>query len=268
MPLTDFEDLALHVEVHEGTGPHLLLLHGFLSSRAQWRVNLAGLARVCRPVVVELLAHGRSAAPEDETPYRVASYVAAFEHLRQRLGAERWAVCGQSFGAGITWRYALSHPDRVLAQVATNSMSAFQPAGKLGTPAQIAERAAAIAAGGAEAIAALPFHPSNARRFPDAVRDEMVADAALIPAEGLARCMAVTVPGLSVAADVAATRVPSLLVNGLWEKSFQPLRQALPGQLPGVEVVDLEGGHSINVEVADGFNAAVGAFLARHAGGR
>ena len=35
------------VDVHPGEGPPMLLMHGFLSSRSQWRANLAALAAVC-----------------------------------------------------------------------------------------------------------------------------------------------------------------------------------------------------------------------------
>ena len=64
--------MKLYVEVETGgTGPYLLLVHGFLSSRAQWRPNLEGLRRFCRPVVVELWGHGRSPTPDDPEAYRV-----------------------------------------------------------------------------------------------------------------------------------------------------------------------------------------------------
>ena len=117
----------LHVEVHPGAGPPVLLLHGICSSRAQWRPNLAALAEVATPVVVELLGHGRSGSPEDPAEYSVATYLARFETLRESLGAERWAICGQSFGAGLTLNYALAHPDRITAQIFTNSASGIGP---------------------------------------------------------------------------------------------------------------------------------------------
>ena len=103
----------LYYEVHEGDGPYLLLVHGLLSSRAQWRPNLRALQRVSRPVVVELLGHGRSPAPHGPDAYRPDAYSRAFEELREALGAERWLVCGQSLGAALTFRYALSHPERL-----------------------------------------------------------------------------------------------------------------------------------------------------------
>ena len=33
----------LHVDVHDGNGPYLLLVHGMLSSRVQWMPNLDAL---------------------------------------------------------------------------------------------------------------------------------------------------------------------------------------------------------------------------------
>src|SRR5450759_2376488 len=123
--------MKLHVEVEPGgRGPHLLLVHGFLSSRAQWRPNLAALKRHVRPVIVELWGHGRSPVPEDPAAYRVASYIDAFDAIRRELGVDRWLVCGQSFGAGLTIRYAHSHPAHVIAQIFTNSVSALSAPGE------------------------------------------------------------------------------------------------------------------------------------------
>ena len=90
----------MHVEVSErGVGPYLLLVHGLCSSRAQWRPNREALETFSRPVVIELLGHGRSESPDDPGAYRVGAYIERFEALRVDLGVEKWAVCGQSFGA-------------------------------------------------------------------------------------------------------------------------------------------------------------------------
>ena len=87
-----------HYEVHPGRGPYLLLVHGVISSREQWCLNLAELAEVSRPVVVELLGHGRSPAPAELAAYHPDRYVEAFEQIRAELGAERWIALGQSLG--------------------------------------------------------------------------------------------------------------------------------------------------------------------------
>ena len=115
----------LHVDVHDGDGPYLLLVHGMLSSRAQWMPNLAAFSQYSRPVVVELWGHGRSPTPEQPHHYTPDAYVAQFERLREELGAERWLICGQSLGASLTLRYVLTHPRRAIAHVFTNTNSAL-----------------------------------------------------------------------------------------------------------------------------------------------
>ena len=111
--------------MHGQQGPYLLLVHGFLSSRAHWLLNLQALGTSFRPVVIELFGHARSPTPDDAAAYSPDAYVEEFEAIRELLGADRWFVCGQSLGAALTLRYSLDHPDRVTAQVFTNSNSAL-----------------------------------------------------------------------------------------------------------------------------------------------
>lgn len=251
-----------YFETHEGVaGPHLLMVHGFLSSRSQWRINLPALKKVAHPVLLELLGHGRSPAPETAENYAVASYISAFERIRSDLGAERWVVCGQSFGAGLAIQYALEHPDRVMGLVFTNSISALSPKDDPERAQAQAERARSIEQGGRDALEALRIHPRHAKRFPEDIKAEMVADAERIAPEGILRSISLTSPDLSIAHRLGEVAVPALLVNGTWEKRFQPMRAKVAAELPGVRVVDLEGGHSINIEAAEGFDRAVTEFV-------
>lgn len=248
--------------VHDrGDKPYLMLLHGVMSSRAQWMDNVEALKEVCNPVVVELLGHGRSPAPADPARYTPQAYVAFFDALRAELGATDWFVCGQSFSAGLTMRYSLTHPDRVRGQIFTNSVSAFAPAD---TPERQADRARAVAdlrQLGREALPDQRFFPRSQGRLPDAVYKAMLADAYQIDPEALALSNEMTVPGLSVRDQFHLTRVPTLLVNGAWEKAFQPVAEFAGQQLPGMQRGDLDGGHTINAENPAGFNRAVIAFI-------
>lgn len=252
-----------YFEVHDaGQGPHVMFLHGFLSSRAQWRPNHAGLTSFCRPVLVELLGHGRSPAPTDPQAYTVGSYLASFEQIRRQVGAERWFVCGQSFGAGLVVQYALRHPGRIPGLVFTNSLSAMTPKGNPDREAQQQQRVDAIKAGGREGLESIRIHPRHAKRLPEDAKRELVADAAQISLEGVIHSWQTTSPQLSIVDVLGQLPMPALLVNGLWEKRFQPMRDEAARRLPGLEIVDLDGGHSVNMEAADGFNAAVRGFLA------
>jgi pimeloyl-ACP methyl ester carboxylesterase len=254
--------MKLHVEAEiGGTGPYLLLVHGFLSSRAQWRANLEDLKTFCRPVVVELWGHGRSPTPDDPQAYRVATYIAAFDGIRRDLGADRWLVCGQSFGAGLTIRYAHQYAAHVAGQIFTNSMSALSAPGERDDEPGRLKRADALERDGMAALEALRFHPRFATRFPPEVKREMLDDVALISPTAVANAVRYTTPQLSVTDCLGALTVPTLLINGRWEKPFQPLRTRAAELLPSLAVVDLDGGHSINIESAAQFNDAVARFV-------
>lgn len=250
----------LHFDLHEGAGPPLLLVHGFLSSRAQWAANLAGLRRFSTPVTVELWGHGRSPAPEDPALYHPLAYVEQFEAIREAIGGPRWYVCGQSFGAGLTLRYSLERPEVFIGQAFTNSLSGLgEPEAGAAAERRIGLRA--IMASGAP-LTQIPFHPAHGTRLHAAVRSALAEDAALLSRQGLLLGMTHTRPDLSMRAELARIRVPTLMVQGLWEKNFRPLAEFAVEALPGMAVARLEGGHSINAEAVDAFDTAIAAHLA------
>lgn len=254
----------LHVEVHPGRGPHALLVHGMLSSRAQWRPNLAGLSTVCQPVVVELWGHGRSPTPPCDRDFHPDGYVAAFERIRTSMAIDKWFVIGQSLGAALTLRYSLDHPERVLAQVFTNSVSALMDGAR--RPGAEGRRSTAerIRTEGRDALERMPVHPRNGTRLPEDIRRALVEDAATLSPEGVARTLLHTVPAASVLPRVGATAVPTLLVAGRHEAAFAGPRATAMATIPGLEVVDLDAGHAVNLQQPAAFDRAVVAFLDRH----
>ncbi|MFC3227101.1 alpha/beta fold hydrolase [Marinibaculum pumilum] len=250
----------LHFDVHEGDGPPLLLVHGFMSSRAQWAANLPALKRVASPVTVELWGHGRSPVPEDPALHDPRAYAEQFEAIRNEIGGESWYAVGQSFGAGLTLRYSLLCPEALFGQAFTNSLSGLASDG----PDAAAERAARLRglfAAGAP-LTELPFHPRNGRRLHPAVRAALEADAGLLTPAGLLGCIEGSRPTLSVLGDLERIAVPTLMVVGVWEKAFLPLAALAQARLPGLRTVRLDGGHSINAEAVAAFDAALAAHLA------
>ncbi len=237
--------------------PVLMLVHGFMSSNAQWLANRAALAREFRLVMVELWGHGRSPEPEDPACVSVDGYVAEFERIRREVGAQRWGLIGQSYGAGLTIRYALAKPSRCVGVLVTNSRSAF---GRIGASPERAQRSLPDAA--SFEPRRLPYHPIHARRFPEHVKAALVADADGISAATV-RNGGVLGAGLNCVAQLADLTVPVEIVNGLYEKPFQRDLEMLRERMPGLDVVDLEGGHSVNVEAASEFDAAACAFFER-----
>lgn len=255
----------LYFEVHPGNGPYLLLVHGFLSSRAQWMLNLEALSKVSQPVVVELLGHGRSPAPESPNPYKPEGYVKGFEQIRRRLSVPKWLVCGQSLGAALTLRYAIDHPEVFMAHAITNSMSAFREIDDEESAIKGAEFfAQRLLEAGPEGIKSIPVHPLQARFLKKEVREVLVEDCEKLNVLGVANTVRYTAADLSLREECEKNKVPTLLICGKREKRFQPLRDFAAVHIPLIEIVDLDAGHAVNIDAAEEFNQAVTAFFLRN----
>jgi len=238
-------------------GPPILMLHGFLSSNAQWDLNRDALGKHYRLLMVELPGHGRSPALEHADDYTIAALVTELEVLRCAHDVERWWVCGQSLGGAIAILYCLLHPERVLGLVFTNTRAAFgiQRQGvsaNSGVPPQITS------------TRDLAVHPINAKRLPEPVKQRLVdaADAMDIGAVNHFLGRRHTWKSTERMIELA---MPVLLVNGRWEKAFQPFVDQAGELIPDLQVVTLEGGHAINAEQPDQFNRAVAEFIAGYA---
>lgn len=254
----------LHWDTHGGTGPHLLLVHGFLSSRAQWSLNLEALQAFCQPVTVELFGHGRSPSPANVECYRPAHYLKCFEAIRQHLGIERWFVLGYSLGAGLTIRYALDQSERVIGHLFTNSSSGLADADQQAAWRSTAPAAAqSIRLGGHKAMERIPVHPKHARKLPRSVVADLIRDAQLHDPEGIARTLEITNPEVSVRLRIAENTRPAALVLGNREKRFKPHKAFIEANMPQLTIVELDAGHGMNMEVPAAFNQAVRTFLSQ-----
>ncbi|MCR4265165.1 alpha/beta fold hydrolase [Nitratireductor sp. ZSWI3] len=247
----------------ESHRPPLLLVHGLLSSRRHWLPNRA-LSETFRLIRVDLPAHGASRPPSRSEDARPEALARALDAVRETLGIARWYLCGQSFGAGLSLRYALDFPDRCIAHAFTNGNAALRAAWPDKARSENEELCSRIATQGHTAIRDLPYHPAHARRFPSEIHAMLSADADTVDPEGFALLIKEAIPRLSARERLSELQVPTLLVNGLLERRFQPARAWLAAAHPGVEIVDLQGGHSINIECPEAFNAALRRFFKRY----
>ena len=254
-------EAMLYHEVCGNRGPYMLMVHGLMSSRVQWQKNIEALSQCCRPVVVELLGHGRSPSPDDPEQYHPDAYLAEFEKIRTALGVDRWFICGQSLGASLTIRYCLAHPEKVFAQVFTNSRSAFS---ETSTPTKTGAITAMIRSEGQDALARMPVHPAKSRYLDPEIKKALIDDIALLNMTGFANTLQFMAPLTSVRDQVHRNQVPTLMVVGKYDKSFMPLRDYARQHMTCLEEVVLAGGHAVNIDAADGFNAAVCDFMSRH----
>ena len=251
-----------HYDIHEGDGPPLLMVHGMLSSRAQWLPNIEALKAISTPVVLELFGHGRSAAPEDPDCYHPDYYIDAFETIRERLGVEKWHVMGYSLGAGLTIRYCHDKPERVISQMFTNSSSAFAESE---TTKKVRDQGDKIISlyesQGMKAVESIAVHPKNATRLPKEIKDALLEDCELLDSVAVAKGIVHTNGNSSIRSIAHKNTVPALLLYGEKEERFSPHKDYAVEQMARLEVVHLPAGHAVNIEAADEFNDAVILFL-------
>ncbi|WP_037853442.1 alpha/beta fold hydrolase [Streptomyces sp. NRRL S-340] len=101
----------LHL-VEQGTGPLVLLVHGFPESWYSWRHQLPALAAAgYRAVALDVRGYGRSSKPAATHAYRMLDLVADNVALVRALGEERAVIVGHDWGSNIAATSALLHPE-------------------------------------------------------------------------------------------------------------------------------------------------------------
>ncbi len=99
-----------------GSGPPILLLHGFPQTHLMWRGVAPLLARKFTIVCADLRGYGRSGCPvstPDHAPYAKRAIAQDMVTVMERLGFPRFAVAGHDRGGRVAYRMALDHPDRI-----------------------------------------------------------------------------------------------------------------------------------------------------------
>ena len=111
MTSMQIRDVSLDVNV-VGSGPPLLLMHGGPGADQWTLLPFRRLADRFTLVFYDHRCNGRSTgAPVESMTWD--NLTADADALRERLGFERWAVLGHSFGGHVALEYALRYPDRV-----------------------------------------------------------------------------------------------------------------------------------------------------------
>jgi len=99
-----------------GSGPPLLLLHGFPQTHAMWRGVAPRLAHSFTVVCADLRGYGQSGCPvstPDHAPYAKRAMARDMVTIMERLGFPRFSVAGHDRGGRVAYRMALDHPARV-----------------------------------------------------------------------------------------------------------------------------------------------------------
>jgi haloacetate dehalogenase len=99
-----------------GSGPPLLLLHGYPQTHVEWHRIAPRFASRFTVVMTDLRGYGDSSKPADgdnHSGYSKRAMARDQVELMHALGFDRFAVVGHDRGARVAWRMALEHPASV-----------------------------------------------------------------------------------------------------------------------------------------------------------
>ena len=273
MTRVDVDDLALNVE-QAGSGPPVVLLHGFTGSAAGWAPLVELLSPWFTTLAVDLVGHGASDAPATVERYRMPRCVddlAALLAPRLRaLGHERACWLGYSMGGRTALHVAVRHPQLVSALVLEGASPGLPTAEERAARVAADEALAArIERDGVEAFVdeweAQPLFATQAS-LPRERREAIRAGRLACSTAGLANSLR----GMGTGAQeplhdrLGEVRAPALLIAGALDEKFGEIARGMARSLPHATIEFVaDAGHAAHVERPGAFGDAVLAFLRR-----
>ncbi|RLT34125.1 MAG: 2-succinyl-6-hydroxy-2,4-cyclohexadiene-1-carboxylate synthase [Chloroflexi bacterium] len=264
----DIDGLNLHAEV-AGSGPPIVLVHGFTGTGASWRSLVEALAPDCTTIAVDLVGHGRSGCPEALDRYQMRRAVDDLAVMLHALGHDRATWLGYSLGGRVALQVAVHRPDVVDALVLESATPGIATA---------EEREARIAADEAlaqklerEGLEAFVNHWQSIALWDSQQRTLTDDQRAALRRGRLAqnpRGLALSLRGMGTGSQpwvgdrLGEVRVPVLLTAGTLDTKFSAIAREMASSVPTatMQLID-DAGHAAHLERPDAFHAMVREFL-------
>jgi pimeloyl-ACP methyl ester carboxylesterase len=249
MPILDRDGVKIHYEVH-GSGPTLLLTHGYSSTSTMWNGQIDALSKHHKLVLWDMRGHGQSDYPEDPAAYSEALTISDMAALLDEVGATSAIVGGLSLGGYMSLAFYRSHPERVRALLIIDTGPGFK-----NEDARDAWNKRAHDTGDRFEREGLAVLQSLSReRSSVSHRD----------ASGLARAARgmLTQRDASVMESLPAIKVPALVIVGADDTPFLAASDYMAAKIPGAKKVIIPAaGHAVNIDQPQAFVEAVLPFL-------
>jgi 3-oxoadipate enol-lactonase len=244
-----------------GSGPSVVLLHGYPFSRSMWREQVEELKQTHRVVIPDLRGHGESAVtPAPATMQDMALDVAV---IMENLNISRATVGGLSMGGYVALAFYRLFPLRVRSLVLADTRAqADTEEGKQNRAVQAEKALQEGMEGIADALLPKLLAPETVAKRPDIVkrvREMMVKT----EPEGAAAALHGMAQRQDQTAFLSRIISPTLIIVGR-EDSLAPLADAemMHREIGGSRLVIIEGAaHIPNIERPEEFNRAFVKFL-------
>ena len=127
--IVDTNGIRMHI-AEQGTGPLVVLCHGFPESWYSWRHQLAALADAgFHAVAPDMRGYGQTDRPAEIDQYTLLHLVGDIVGLLDALGEPSAVIAGHDWGAPVAWHAALLRPDRFRAVIGLSVP--FRPRGSV-----------------------------------------------------------------------------------------------------------------------------------------
>jgi len=249
MPKIDRDGIKLHYEVH-GSGPVLILTHGYSSTSAMWQGQIDALSKHHKLVLWDMRGHGQSDYPDDPSAYSEAHTVADMAALLDEVGARRAIVGGLSLGGYMSLAFYRVHPERVSALLIIDTGPGFKK-----DDARAAWNRRAHDTGDRFEREGLAVLKSASRERSTVSHRE---------ASGLAHAARgmLTQRDARVIESLPDIKVPALVVVGADDAPFLAASDYMAAKIPGArKLVIPAAGHAVNIDQPQAFIDAVLPFL-------
>jgi len=240
----------------EGSGPALLLLHGWALDMNSW--DLVAPRLTGRFTVLRFDRRGFGLSEGEPDIHRNVDDLAA---VLDAAGLERAALLGMSQGARLALHFALRHPRRASALILDGA-----PAIEAETELPLAQYRQQLQDGGIPALQALVSRHPLMQLHATAAGTQTLLRTILARYRGLDLMHAVP---RADAPDLRQIKVPALIINGREDSAERrQAGQLLQQAIAGARRTELAGaGHLALLDDPDGYAQAVSGFLHSTVGG-
>ena len=268
MRVSTDDGVGLAVEV-TGSGPALLLAHGFTGAKEDFADHVDDLAQHSTVVTFDHRGHGESDKPDREDAYSLDRLAADTLAVADALGLDRFRLLGHSMGGMVARRLVLAVPERVTGLILMGT-SPGKPSGV--DPDLVNVGAAMARTEGMVVLRALLDEidvlgseaDRRVRRERRGYEEFMRTKFFAVPAEAYAALVLDIAHQPNQLAELTGVSCPTLVIIGDQDEAFLPDAHAMAGVLPDVELVVVrDAGHSPQFENPDAYLAALEGFLAR-----